>query len=192
MELIGFTLFGIALAMALNWVWSRKLSFMGQRPEDYEGKGPDFNLREVLDGPIQCEGMIYGPTGRVTSRFVADMDVNWNGNVGVMDEVFTYDSGAVQKRQWTLTLGNDGSIKAEAPDVIGVGTGQQAGSALQLNYRIKLPDESGGHELDTVDWMYLVDNGSIINRSQFRKYGIKVAEIVATMRRKDRMQAQAA
>jgi len=126
MELIGFTLFGIALAMALNWVWSRKLSFMGQRPEDYEGKGPDFNLREVLDGPIQCEGMIYGPTGRVTSRFVADMDVNWNGNVGVMDEVFTYDSGAVQKRQWTLTLGNDGSIKAEAPDVIGVGTGQRS------------------------------------------------------------------
>jgi hypothetical protein len=30
--------------------------------------------------------------------------------------------------------------------------------------------------------MYLVENGTIINRSQFRKYGIKVAELVATMR----------
>jgi hypothetical protein len=30
--------------------------------------------------------------------------------------------------------------------------------------------------------MYLMPNGTIINRSQFRKFGIKVAELVATMR----------
>jgi hypothetical protein len=30
--------------------------------------------------------------------------------------------------------------------------------------------------------MYLMQNGTIINRSQFRKFGIKVAELVATMR----------
>jgi hypothetical protein len=56
---------------------------------------------------------------------------------------------------------------------------------VQLNYKIKLPEESGGHVLDTTDWMYLIENGAIINRSQFRKYGIKVAELVATMRPKD-------
>ncbi|TVR45575.1 MAG: DUF3833 family protein, partial [Rhodobacteraceae bacterium] len=33
------------------------------------------------------------------------------------------------------------------------------------------------------DWMYLVDDKTIVNRSQFRKFGIKVAELVATMRR---------
>jgi hypothetical protein len=55
-----------------------------------------------------------------------------------------------------------------------------------LKYRIKLPkDSSGGHVLDTTDWMYVVENGTIINRSQFRKFGIKVAELVATMRPKE-------
>ena len=49
-------------------------------------------------------------------------------------------------------------------------------------YTIKLPDSAGGHALDVVDWMYLTENGVIINRSQFRKWGIKVAELVATMR----------
>jgi hypothetical protein len=53
-----------------------------------------------------------------------------------------------------------------------------------LNYRIRLTPEAGGHVLDTVDWMYLTANGTIMNRSQFRKYGIKVAELVATMRPK--------
>jgi len=92
----------------------------------------------------------------------------------------------------TSAVGNDGSVKAHADDVVGTGTGQINGPAFLMNYKLQLPDASGGHVLDAVDWMYLVDNGSIINRSQFRKYGIKVAEIVATMRRKDRMMKQAA
>jgi hypothetical protein len=30
--------------------------------------------------------------------------------------------------------------------------------------------------------MYLLDNGTVMNRSQFRKFGIKVGELVATIR----------
>ena len=40
----------------------------------------------------------------------------------------------------------------------------------------------GSHVLKTVDWMYLTPDGTIVNRSQFRKFGIKVAELVATLR----------
>ena len=36
--------------------------------------------------------------------------------------------------------------------------------------------------LDVVDWMYLAPNGTILNRSQMRKFGITVAELVATVR----------
>lgn len=185
MEPLVFLTIGAALMLGLAAMKSRYLDFRAQRPVEYEGKGPRFDLRQHLNGPILCEGVIYGPTGRVSSRFVADFDARWEGNVGTMREEFRYDSGATQRREWRLTLGNDGSIRAEADDVVGAGTGIQAGPTVQLNYRIRLPEESGGHVLDTVDWMYLMDNGSIMNRSQFRKYGIKVAELVATMRKKD-------
>ena len=174
-----WVLLGAALLIA-----SRRLSFRAQRPEDY-ADGPLFDIRERLNGPLLCEGVIYGPTGRVTSRFVADIEARWTGNTGRMTEVFHYDSGTVQERDWTLTLGNDGAIKAAAPDVLGTGTGQQRGSAVMLNYRIRLAPEAGGHVLATTDWMYLMANGTIMNRSQFRKFGIKVAELVATMRPKD-------
>lgn len=175
---------GMLLSLGLAVLWQSKWTFVAQTPEDYAGKGPAFDVREHLNGPILCEGLIYGPTGRVSSRFVADMNVEWDGDTGLMTEEFRYDSGARQSRCWTLRVRQDGSIEAEAPDVIGTGTGRQTGAGLQLNYRIRLPEESGGHVLDTTDWMYLVENGAIINRSQFRKYGIKVAELVATMRRK--------
>jgi hypothetical protein len=179
--------FVIALLVVFTVVALRHrfASFSAQSPADYEVGQPRFDIRERLNGPILCEGIIFGPTGRVTSRFVADFEASWQGNVGTMTEVFHYDSGTVQHRKWTLTLGNDGSIRAEAADVVGVGTGQQSGSAVQLNYRIRLPKDSGGHVLDTVDWMYLAPNGVIMNRSQFRKFGIKVAELVATMRPKE-------
>ncbi len=182
MTFLPYVLIGVLLVLIAAFMKTRYVSFWAQDPDDYADHGPQFDIRERLNGPITCEGIIYGPTGRVSSRFTAHFDASWNGNVGVMKEVFHYDSGSTQNREWHLTLGNDGSIKAEAPDVVGVGTGQQKGSAVLLNYRIKLSEEAGGHVLDTTDWMYLMSNGSIMNRSQFRKFGIKVAELVATMR----------
>ena len=94
-------------------------------------------------------------------------------------------NGATQDREWRLELGNDGRIKADADDLVEPGHGQMTGSAVQLKYRIRLPEDSGGHVLDTVDWMYLAPNGTVMNRSQFRKFGIPVAELVATMRKVD-------
>lgn len=184
MDMILWILAGIVLSLSGVALWGRYFTFWAQKPEDFDGQGPAFDLRTHLSGPILCEGVIYGPTGRVASRFVADMEGDWQGNVGTLKEHFRYDSGRAQDRCWTLTVGNDGAIKAEAPDVVGAGSGMQSGPTVQLNYRIKMPDEAGGHELDVTDWMYLVENGTIINRSQFRKFGVKVAELVATMRQK--------
>lgn len=175
-------LLGALIVIALVALRSRLASFQAQAPEDYAEKGPAFDLRQHLAGPIQCEGVIFGPTGRVTSRFVADMEGSWNGTTGTLAEVFRYDSGTVQHRAWTLALGADGAIVATAADVVGQGTGRVAGPSVLLRYRIRLTPEAGGHVLDVTDWMYLMENGTIINRSQFRKFGIKVAELVATMR----------
>jgi len=181
--LILSALLGAVIILALVALRSRYASFQGQSPADYAGLGPQFDLRQHLSGPIQCEGMIYGPMGRVASRFVATMDGKWEGNIGTLSEVFHYDSGTVQHRAWTLALANTGDITATAADVVGLGSGRVEGPGVMLRYRIRLTPEAGGHVLDVVDWMYLMENGTIMNRSQFRKFGIKVAELVATMRR---------
>jgi len=176
-------LIAVLVVVALLVVKNRFVGFATQKPADFAGKGPVFDMRQHLSGPILCEGVVYGPTGRVSSRFVADIVGTWNGTTGVLKERFRYDTGMVQDRQWTLILGNDGAISAEAPDVIGTGVGRVEGSAVEMRYKIKLSPEAGGHVLDVVDWMYVMENGTVMNRSQFRKFGIKVAELVATMRR---------
>lgn len=182
MDGLLFVLLGVVLTTALFWARTRYAGFLAQSPVDYKAGDQIFDLRTHLNGELICEGVIYGPLGRVTSTFVGHFDAEWEGNRGVMREHFRYDDGSTQDRAWHLTVGNDGRIKATADDVEGDGSGVQSGSTVQLKYRIRLPEDAGGHVLDTVDWMYLAPNGTIVNRSQFRKFGFKVAELVATMR----------
>lgn len=183
MSLVAGLLIGLVASLLLALLRTRFLSFRAQAPADLAAAGPRLDLRTHLNGPMLCEGVIFGPTGRVASRFVADMEGSWQGNRGVLKERFRYDSGAVQDRCWTLNLSNDGTIRAEAPDVVGLGSGKAEGPGVMMRYRIKLTEEAGGHVLNVTDWMYLLENGTIMNRSQFTKFGITVAELVATMRR---------
>lgn len=183
MDPIIYALGGAATALAATWARDRYAGFRAQRPADYASHaGEAFDLRRHLNGPLICEGVIYGPTGRVTSRFVGDFLAEWQGNRGVMREDFRYDSGAQQHREWQLDIDATGQITAQADDVVGTGIGWQQGPSVLLRYRLRLPPDAGGHVLDTIDWMYLAPNGSIVNRSQFRKFGIKVAELVASIR----------
>lgn len=183
MQLVLAALVGAFLVAALVWAQRRWFSFVAQRPEDYAATGPLFDIRETLAGRLVCEGVIYGPRGRVISRFVADMEGTWSGNSGTLTERFRYDSGSTQTRAWHLSLGENGRIRAEADDIVGTGAGAQSGGTVHLRYRIRLPSSAGGHVLDTTDWMYLVEDGTVVNRSQFRKFGITVAELVATVRK---------
>ena len=174
---------GMVAIMGLRWVWGLAFSFNAQTPEDYRDTQPVFDITEALNGPMDAEGIIYDFKGRVISRFTARMVGTWDGNVGTLSEDFVYATGTKQHRQWNLTMGQDGHFTSTADDIIGTGTGRQMGSAVRLAYRIRLPEEAGGHVLDVVDWMYLMENGAILNKSEFRKFGIKVGELVATFRK---------
>jgi hypothetical protein len=158
------------------------LSFRSQSPADYADTGPQFILKEHLNGRILSEGLIYGPKGKMTNSFVAEMVGEWDGDTGTLSENFTYSNGTTQSRKWYLTIGQDNTFTATADDIVGVGHGVVSGSTVMLRYQIVLPEESGGHTLNAVDWMYLTENGAILNKSELRKFGIKVAELIATMR----------
>ncbi len=160
------------------------LSFRAQNPEDYAGTVPAFSLKEHLSGPIQSEGIIYGPNGRMTNSFVAKMIGTWDGDTGTLSEDFTYSNGKKQNRKWFLKIGPGNTFTATADDIVGEAQGIVSGSTVMLRYKIILPEEAGGHVLDATDWMYLTASGTIINKSEMRKFGLKVAELVATMRPK--------
>ena len=177
-------LLALAAMIVLIFLW-QVLGFRLQDPDDYAGSGPNFDLTRHLNGQLVSEGTIFGPLSRVNSRFVAQMDGEWQDGTGILKETFVYSgTGHVQTREWTLTLLGDGKFTGTAPDIVGTAQGKVSGATARLSYRIRLPESAGGHILSVTDWMYLMDNGNIINRSEMRKFGLKVAELVATIRPK--------
>ncbi|SHH79014.1 DUF3833 family protein [Cognatishimia maritima] len=141
-----------------------------------------FDLRQHLSGSIKSEGVIFGPTGRLVSRFVADMEGEWDGNRGQLREAFRFASGATEQRCWSITLRDDGRYTATAGDIIGQAGGVIEGTSVKSLYRLKLGADAGNHIVSVEDWMYLSESGVILNRSKFRKFGIKVGELFATLR----------
>ena len=172
----------LVLALLLWVLKDRLFSFRAQTPEGYVNLGPEMALKTHLSGPIQSEGLIYGPTGRVTSTFVARMFGEWEGNTGTLTEDFTYSNGRTQSRKWYLRAGEGNQFTATADDIIGTAHGTVSGATISLRYTIVLPSDVGGHKLDVTDWMYLTEDGVIMNRSEMRMFGFKVGELIATMR----------
>jgi hypothetical protein len=184
MEALWLIFIGFVIALIAVMLRRYFAEFPGQRPEHYADLSPEFDLRTHLNGAMLCEGVIFGPLGRVTSSFVADFDVTWDGNKGRIDEEFVYNDRSTQTRAWDLVLGERDTFTATAEDVPGTAKGVIRGPSVFMSYPIRLPAESGGHVLKAKDWMYLTDAGTIVNRSQFRMFGFKVAELVAIIRPK--------
>jgi len=179
MKLLTVLLFLVLLVAVAK---SMFLSFRAQSPSDYTDTGPAFSLKTHLSGEILSEGLIYGPTGKMTNSFVARMVGEWAGDTGTLSEEFTYSNGKQQSRKWFLKLGEGNSFTATADDIVGEARGTVSGSTIKMEYKIVLPEDAGGHTLSATDWLYLTENGVIMNKSEMRKFGIKVAELIATMR----------
>ncbi len=181
MHSILMVIAGVALTLLALRLSALVWSFAAQSPSDYAAEGPPLDIREALDGRVQVHGVLHDFTGRARARFVGEMAGAFDGETGVIDETFRYDDGSTAVRQWRISFAGPGRFTATADDIVGIARGEQAGDAVRLRYRLRLPESAGGHVLDVVDWLYLLEDGTIINRSEMRKLGLKVAELTAAM-----------
>ena len=184
MAALGYIAAGFALCLALVLAKDHFWSFCAQSLSDYAGEAPEFNVRTSLGGVFLADGVIYDYSGRVNARFRANITGKFNETGGVMDEEFFYaDRAEPQHRQWRITYTGPQTFTAEADDIVGTALGEASGNALRFTYKLRLPERLGGHVLDVVDWLYLMEDGTIVNRSDMRKFGFRAAELIAIFRR---------
>tara|TARA_B100001248_G_scaffold262427_1_gene258366 strand:- start:24489 stop:25004 length:516 start_codon:yes stop_codon:yes gene_type:complete len=169
----------------MRW-WIIAIFFLGcssHSVKDYKANKPEFKIKEFFNGDLKAHGTVLSRSGKLLSTFVVDMKGSWNGNEGVLDEDFVYSDGRKDKRIWRLKVKNDGSIEGRADDVNGVADGKIAGNAFHFTYSIQLPIDGEIYNLDFEDWMYLVDKNTLMAKTDMRKFGFKVGEILIVMRK---------
>ncbi|MDA9122758.1 DUF3833 domain-containing protein [Paracoccaceae bacterium] len=171
------------LILLISFIKINLLSFKNQKISQFKSDSKIFDIRKVLEGNLVAEGMVYGISGRLSSTFTAQFSGDWANNEGSFIENFQFSTGKNQIRKWNLIIDSNGKIIGTADDIVGKAVGQQYGSAVMLSYKLKLSEDLGGHVIKVIDWMHLLENGTIFNRSEFRKFGFKVGELVATFRK---------
>jgi len=154
-----------------------------QALDDYAGETPTLDLREYLDGSLSASGIFFDRAGRADMRFVVEMEGSWDGDTGTLAERFRYSDGHSDERVWTIRFQDDGRFTATAHDVVGEARGGQRGNAAMMRYRLRIPRNGDEVVVSMEDWLYLQEDGTLINRTKMRKFGLTVGELVVAFRK---------
>lgn len=156
----------------------------GIKGENYLQAEPAFKLEEYFNGPIKAWGVIQDRSGNVLNRFEAEIHGRWEGNEGVLDEVFTYyNSGEKQTRTWHITKVDELHYQGTAGDIIGTAQGRAYGNAIRWTYEMDVPVDDSKYRMKFDDWIWAMDGEVIINRSYLKKFGITFAELTIFMQK---------
>jgi hypothetical protein len=150
----------------------------GVELDQYQTEEPQFVLEEYFNGEIEAWGMFQKRNGEVVKRFKVDIKATWEGNRGTLDERFHYSDGSKQRRVWKIIKQADGSYSGTADDVVGTATGKSSGNALQWNYTLSLPVDGKIYHVEFDDWMYLMEEEILLNRSAMKKFGFTLGEVI--------------
>ena len=140
-------------------------------PYQYAAQKPALDVERYFNGTLDAHGMFQDRSGKVIKRFTVVMRCTWEGDVGTLDEDFTYADGTRQKRVWTLRKTGPGRFTGTAPDVVGVAEGIVSGNALRWKYVLALPVDDKVYNVDFEDWMFLIDERVMLNRAEMSKFG---------------------
>ncbi|MDP2239558.1 MAG: DUF3833 domain-containing protein [Burkholderiales bacterium] len=152
--------------------------------EAYRNEKPVLDLAQYFNGTIDGWGVFQDRSGKVVKRFYVKIDAGWQGNTGTLDEDFSYADGSTSRRVWTITKLDAHTYEGRADDVVGVATGTAYGNALRWTYVLRLPVDGKVYDVDFDDWMYLMDDKVMLNRSVMSKFGFRLGDLTLSFARR--------
>jgi len=150
---------------------------------DYQGETPQLDLAKFFDGPITAWGIVQNRSGKVIRRFEVEMVGRWQGDEGVLEEDFRFADGQTQRRVWHFRKVGPQRYTGTAADVSGQAQGEAAGYALRWRYTLQIEVDGRTWDVDFDDWMYLLDDRTLVNRTVMRKFGLRVGEVTLFFRK---------
>lgn len=177
-------MFKIIKLLITSVVLMSLFSCSGLSPKDYVKNQPRLEIKKYLNGPVKAWGILEDRSGKITRRFTVDMVGTWDGNNGVLDEKFVFDDGEKSSRIWKITMLDDNNFSATAADVVGNAKGSQYGNAIQMNYILDLEVKGKHYNVKLDDWMYLLDEKTLVNKSTIKKFGITFAKLTIFFQKK--------
>jgi len=148
-----------------------------QNIERYQNNQPQLDLAHFFLGSTDAWGMFQDRNGNVIKRFTVHIEGTMQGKNLVLDERFNYSDGTKQQRIWYLQQQSNGMWRGTAADVVGEAYGEIAGNALHWQYQLRLPVGKRQYIVHFDDWMFLIDQHTMLNRAKMSKFGFGLGDV---------------
>lgn len=156
----------------------------GARVEDHANMKPELDIRKYFDGEVKAEGIFIDRSGKSENFFHVTMNGKFDDSTGKIDEVFEYNDGRRETRTWQIKFSDPNTYTGTAHDVIGVAEGKQSGNAAHMKYTLRIKTKAGKtYDIAMSDWMYKVDEETVINRIGMNKFGFHAGELIVVFRK---------
>lgn len=150
---------------------------------NYQELDPRFDVETHFGGERHAYGIVRSRGGELLRRFKVNLTGVWEDNRGVLDEDFLYDDGERSSRQWVFEKTANGAWVGTANDALTQARLVINGPELNLVYEMVLEVDGTEYEVTFEDWIYAIDDERVVNVSEVRKFGFKVAEVILVIDR---------
>ena len=146
--------------------------------EKYGNNTPQFDLVEYFSGVTIGWGILQNRKGELLRQFVVKIDGSLDESRNlILHEDFHWNDGEISKRIWRITPQGNRQYIGVADDVVGTAEGRSAGSALNWTYTLAIEVDGSTWDIKFDDWMFLQQDGVLLNRAEMSKFGFKVGEV---------------
>ena len=153
------------------------------KPEDFAGKEPRFLIEDYFEGRTKAWGIFQDRFGTLRRQFQVEIEGTWDGERLTLVEDFVYDDGERERRIWRIRKTGEHAYEGEADGVIGQARGRAYGNALNWRYDFDLQVGDSSWRVAFDDWLFLMEDGMVINRAQVTKLGIQIGEVTLVFRK---------
>jgi len=138
---------------------------------------PAIDPIRFFTGHVASWGVVENRSGQPTSIVTTDCMGEADGDTLRMTQRLTIGQDAPVTRTWQMRRAGPNRYEATANDMVGTATGEAAGRAFHWSWTLAT---SPGNDLKNVvmdQWWYLLDDGSMLNRTTIRKLGVILVEV---------------
>ena len=144
--------------------------------QHFAGTHPDFDPIAFWTGHHTSWGVVENRAGAPADTVVTDCTGTPDAGGLHMVQTITLGDGTVQHRDWHLRRDGQTYI-ATANDMVGEAHGTAAGRVFHWRFVIATKPGNPLFNVTFDQWMYLMENGSMMNRTTIRKIDVILAEV---------------
>ena len=175
--------------------WIRKIPYLiifltllgctTMKIENFAETKPEFNLMQFFEGEVKAWGIIEDRFGNLRRQFTVDMKGTVENGVLTLEEDFIYADGEKDKRIWKFSKLDSNSYKGLANDIVGEAIAKEQGNAFNMKYKMDLDLGFAELRVSFNDWMFRIDNETIVNKASINKFGLNIANVTLFFRKND-------